>query len=1854
MKTRLLFLTILFSFLLTSVVWAQCPPGNIIFTTQAQVDAFAVDFPNCTEIGGSLDISGSDITDLSPLQNLTQIGGSLTIDHNDQLKSLDGLENIQNVGFHLFIYKNNQLISLDALQNLSMISGYVEIRENANLSSLSGLENLQKVSDNLTIYKNNQLVSLESLQNLTMIGGYLIISENASLTSISGLDNLQTISDNLTIHNNDLLGSIEGLQNLTQIGGYLYIEHNDQLTSLDGLENLQNVGVDLFIHSNNLLVSLEGLQNLTQVGGYLYIGNNPSLPSLNGLQNLVAINGDLKIPNNAQLLTLQGLQNLNPTTISFLELANNPNLSYCSLENICTYLSDPDNPRTISGNSGDCADIAAVQNDCNGGNNTGPGTGFITTWKTNNSGSSGNNQITIPTEGTGYNYNIYWEEVGNSDNSGSATGITGDHTITFSSEGTYQVEITGDFPRIFFNREGDKDKILTIDQWGNIAWSSMESAFAGCTHVQGNATDAPDLSNVTSTARMFLLATEFNQDLNNWNVSNITDMNYMFNFAGSFNGNISSWDVSKVKNFEAMFRHAKFFNQDISGWETESAEDMQDMFSTAQAFNQDISGWDVSSVHYMVGMFSYTNAFNQDISNWDVSNVEYMNEIFREASAFNQNIGEWDVSKVKAMVHLLANTALSTANYDATLIGWAAQDVQPNVTLGAEGLTYCAAVSARQSLIDKHGWNISSDMIVSEDCGMVVYVRIKNDSTISIPSYGSDSFQQLKQKIKDRTGIDTKDQTLYFNNMVMGDGRTLEEFNVQHGSIIYLNPNQNPTVANPIPDQSAAQDILFTFQFAANTFADLDEDDVLTYTAQLAGGGNLPSWLSFTTSTRTFTGTPGNNDVGAIHIEVMANDGKGGTVSDTFTLTVGSRPTVTITTLAPFPTNEPFSVDIEFSEAVTGFIAVDVEVTNGMASDLATTDNVTYQILVTPTADGPVSVQVPENVAQNINSVSNAASNEIIGTYDQTDPLVVTRDITVFLDTNGGVSIDVDAVDNGSSDAGGIATRILSESEFDCSDLGYNFIELKVTDDAGNMGSAMATVTVVDTLDPVPSNQSLTDFTGECQVNLYDLTPPTANDNCSGSITGTTDATFPITTIGTTTITWTYEDDEGNSVTQNQDIIVEPCPKIAVSVEQLTGITAECSTLFSDLTLPPTVEVTFDNSTNQSVSVTWQAGNYNPSTGIHTISGTLNLTEIENPDNLMATLTITVRDTEDPVPSSQSLTDFTGECQVNLYDLTPPTADDNCSGSITGTTDATFPITTQGTTTITWTFEDDAGNVVTQTQKIVIKDATAPVPDVDQLEVITVECSAGISVFPTATDHCAGQITATTDDPLQYNQKGNYTITWMYDDGHGNTSTQLQTVTVTNSSEPVMICPQRRIVSCDPIVTFELPEAMNDCGSVAVIQTDDTGLSSGSVFPVGITTLRYKTSDPNSSVTCLIEIEVLPDLVVKHRSGIGFGDTLHIPVCLPPSISKENLDLGPHQDRASVRSSIYKGNLPANPEFGLWKLSLYTYQVEDQCGNSEYFENYVALYDIAPPIFLSFPNDTTVDTPADLPPVPTHSRNVRIIDICRYVAWDTVITEPIPDPVNQDTLAFVRRWIAEDEVGNKSFRDQMIYVRSTSPADFNTITAHIVKEEDLTGQRFIHTAGTDNIQVTLYKLDIPHGSLLPVDSMFSGNWMGSRGNLFFTSLHPGAYRLKINVPQGYTPYHPDSLIFEDGWSDTMFLSGDSTLHLGTTLLIPGIVPDTSSTIPPDVGEIGQDAGPQNDRFTAYPNPTTGRIRLSLPSGKSFEYTVYNHLGKVEVSGTTLNGSEIDLSGRTDGLYFISVENGNEFRATQRILILSSQ
>ncbi len=76
-------------------------------------------------------------------------------------------------------------------------------------------------------------------------------------------------------------------------------------------------------------------------------------------------------------------------------------------------------------------------------------TGFITTWKTDNAGVSASNQITIPTTGGGYNYNVNWGD------GQVSTGVTGDITHTYAVAGTYTVSISGAFPRIYFHKLGD-------------------------------------------------------------------------------------------------------------------------------------------------------------------------------------------------------------------------------------------------------------------------------------------------------------------------------------------------------------------------------------------------------------------------------------------------------------------------------------------------------------------------------------------------------------------------------------------------------------------------------------------------------------------------------------------------------------------------------------------------------------------------------------------------------------------------------------------------------------------------------------------------------------------------------------------------------------------------------------------------------------------------------------------------------------------------------------------------------------------------------------------------------------------------------------------------------------------------------------------------------------------------------------------------------------------------------------------------------------------------------------------------------------------------------------------------------
>ena len=121
----------------------------------------------------------------------------------------------------------------------------------------------------------------------------------------------------------------------------------------------------------------------------------------------------------------------------------------------------------------------------------------------------------------------------------------------------------------------------------------------------------------------------------------------------------------------------------------------------------------------MDSTFRSATAFNQPIGSWNVANVTDM-DIMLRSTAFNQDISNWNIVKVSTATNFLQqNTALSTANYDALLIGWEA--TLQSAHSGGSGYTLTpswhfgsakytdggAAATARASLISNFNWSIT-------------------------------------------------------------------------------------------------------------------------------------------------------------------------------------------------------------------------------------------------------------------------------------------------------------------------------------------------------------------------------------------------------------------------------------------------------------------------------------------------------------------------------------------------------------------------------------------------------------------------------------------------------------------------------------------------------------------------------------------------------------------------------------------------------------------------------------------------------------------------------------------------------------------------------------------------------------------------------------------------------------------------------------------------------------------------------------------------------------------------------------------------------------------------------------------
>ena len=308
--------------------------------------------------------------------------------------------------------------------------------------------------------------------------------------------------------------------------------------------------------------------------------------------------------------------------------------------------------------------------------------------KTDNNGTSSDTQFEIPTTEGVYHYNYRVDC--NDDGIDEATGMTENYICNYPNIGEYTISIKGIFPQIYFNDEKDTEKLLSVEKWGTEKWKSFQRTFYGCSNMIINASDAPNLSNVTHMSNMFTGASSFNQDISGWDTTNVTEMSGMFNDATAFNQDIGSWDTTNVTGMYNMFLNASSFNQDISGWDTTNVTRMNSMFRDAIAFDQDISSWDTTNVTDMSYMFGGATIFNQDISGWITTNVTEMSGMFSGATVFNQDIGSWDTANVTNMGHMFSD---ATA-FNQDISGWDTASVTNMFVMFYNASTFNQDISA--------------------------------------------------------------------------------------------------------------------------------------------------------------------------------------------------------------------------------------------------------------------------------------------------------------------------------------------------------------------------------------------------------------------------------------------------------------------------------------------------------------------------------------------------------------------------------------------------------------------------------------------------------------------------------------------------------------------------------------------------------------------------------------------------------------------------------------------------------------------------------------------------------------------------------------------------------------------------------------------------------------------------------------------------------------------------------------------------------------------------------------------------------------------------------------------------------
>ncbi|MBI3949178.1 MAG: HYR domain-containing protein [Acidobacteria bacterium] len=428
--------------------------------------------------------------------------------------------------------------------------------------------------------------------------------------------------------------------------------------------------------------------------------------------------------------------------------------------------------------------------------------------------------------------------------------------------------------------------------------------------------------------------------------------------------------------------------------------------------------------------------------------------------------------------------------------------------------------------------------------------------------------------------------------------------------------------------------------------------------------------------------------------------------------------------------------------------------------------------------------------------------------------------------------------------------------------VGTTTVTCSATDAAGNTGTCSFTVTVNDTEAPtVTCPANITDTTDPGQCCAVETFTATATDNCPGVTVSCSPASGTCFAVGTTTVTCTATDASGNTATCSFTVTVTDTePPVATCPANITQGTdpGVCNAVVSF-----TATVT-DNCPGATISCTPPSGSTFP---LGTTTVTCTATDAAD-NTATCSFTVTVFDDEAPVltcPANITQANDPGQCGA-VVTYTPATATDNCDTGVavtcTPASGSFFPV---GTTTVTCSATDTAGNTGTCSFTVTVNDTEAP----------TVTCPADITdsndpgqcgavetFVATATDNCPGVTVTCSPASGSFFPVGTTTVTCTATDASGNTATCTFLVTVNDTEAPTANCPANITQGTDPgvcnaVVTFTAT-ATDNCPGATISCTP----ASGSTFPLGTTTVTCTATDAvgnGNTSTCSFTVTVVDD-----------------------------------------------------------------------------------------------------------------------------------------------------------------------------------------------------------------------------------------------------------------------------------------------------------------------------------------------------------------------------------------------------------